>query len=208
MIAIVDYKAGNLTSVLRALERLGQKAEITGDPAAIRRAERVIFPGVGAAGEAMRNLRELGLVDVLREVSGQKPFMGICLGYQILFEHSDEDGGVECLGILPGRVVRFPEPLRSPHSPRPLKVPHMGWNEVRFTRQHPVWEGVPAGSEFYYVHSYYPVPRPEDVCAETEYGVTFAGGAARGTLVGFQSHPEKSGEPGLRLLKNFCEWNP
>ena len=206
MIAIVDYKAGNLTSVLRALERLGQQAVITGDPEMIRRAGRVLFPGVGAAGEAMRNLRELGLVDVLREVARTKPFLGICLGYQILFEHSDEDGGVECLGILPGRVVRFPEPLRSPHEPRPLKVPHMGWNEVRFTRRHPVWEGVPAGSEFYYVHSYYPVPQPEDVCAETEYGVTFAGGVARGTLVGFQSHPEKSGEPGLRLLKNFCTW--
>ena len=208
MIAIVDYKAGNLTSVLRALERLGQTAVITGNPEVIRRAGRVVFPGVGAAGEAMRNLRELGLVEVLREVSQTKPFLGICLGYQILFEHSDEDGGVECLGILPGHVVRFPEPLRSPHEARPLKVPHMGWNEVRFTRQHPVWDGVPPGSEFYYVHSYYPVPQPEDVCAETDYGVTFAGGVARGLLVGFQSHPEKSGEPGLRLLKNFCTWQP
>lgn len=212
MIAIVDYRAGNLTSVQRALAALGRGSDavITDDPAQIAAAERIIFPGVGAAGESMRNIRELGLAGVLRDaVAAGKPFLGICLGYQILFEQSDEDGGVPCLGLLPGRVVRFPEPLRTPQQDRPLKVPHMGWNPVRPLRKHPVWAGIEPGSEFYFVHSYYPSGvKPEQVLTETDYGVTFASGAAAGSLVGFQFHPEKSGRPGLRLLQNFCDWKP
>ena len=213
MIAIVDYRAGNLTSVHRALAALGRGGEsvITDDPAVIRRAERIIFPGVGAAGEAMRNLHELDLAGVLREVvAAGRPFLGICLGYQILFEGSDENGGVACLGLLPGRVVRFSDPLRNPQQPdRPLKVPHMGWNAARARRPHPVLAGIEPGSEFYFVHSYYPTNvAPALALTETDYGIPFASGAATGALAGFQFHPEKSGRPGLRLLANFCEWTP
>lgn len=209
MIAIVDYQAGNLTSVARALSYLGQASVITRDPDVVARAERVIFPGVGAAGEAMRHLRELGLRDALRQVlAAGKPFLGICLGYQVLFEGSDENQ-TECLGILPGWVRRFPDPLPEAGNPRPLKVPQMGWNRVAFTREHPVWAGVPEGSEFYFVHSYFPVVAdPAMVAGTTEYGVSFTSGVAWQSLVAFQCHPEKSGRPGLRLLENFCHWRP
>ena len=207
MIAIVDYRAGNLASVARALEHLGQTGVITSDPDIIAAADRIIFPGVGAAGEAMRNLHELGLQPVLRQaVADGKPLLGICLGYQILFEHSEEDGGIACLGLLPGRVVRFAE--SAPGAMPRLKVPHMGWNQAVFGRPHPVWHGVPAGSEFYFVHSYYPKAPVKVTACTTDYGVTFASGAATGSLVGFQFHPEKSGPPGLRLLLNFCHWSP
>jgi len=209
MIAIVDYKAGNLKSVERALTYLGHEGRITNDADSILEADRVIFPGVGAAGEAMRNLNELGLADVLRQTVAQgKPFLGICLGYQVLFEHSDEDGGIECLGLLPGKVVRFPPDLRDPGADRALKVPQMGWNGAAFRGEHPVWTDVPEGSEFYFVHSYHPVPPDDVVCATTTYGMTFASGTAVGNLVAFQFHPEKSGRPGLKLLDNFCNWTP
>ncbi|MFA4945862.1 MAG: imidazole glycerol phosphate synthase subunit HisH [Lentisphaeria bacterium] len=210
MIAIVDYRAGNLTSVQRALAALGHAALVTAEPQAIAAAERIIFPGVGAAGEAMRHLGELKLAPALRAaVAAGKPFLGICLGYQILFEWSAEDGGVECLGLLPGRVVRFPEPLRSPHQERPLKIPHMGWNAARPLQSHPVLAGIPAESEFYFVHSYHPTAVPAAAAlTATDYGLEFTSGAAAGALVGFQFHPEKSGRPGLRLLANFCAWNP
>jgi glutamine amidotransferase len=206
MIAIVDYRAGNLASVKRALDYLGQESLITDKPDDIRAAERVIFPGVGAAGEAMRHLTELGLGPVLTEVvAAGKPFLGICLGYQVLFEHSDEDN-VDCLGLLPGNVIRFADDLHEGDSPYPLKVPEMGWNRVEFQGTHPVWQGVPAGSEFYFVHSYYPVPAPEQIAATTTYGIEYACGVAHQNLVAFQFHPEKSGRPGLKLLENFCTW--
>ncbi len=208
MIAIIDYDAGNLASVLRALEFLDVDGQITADADQIRQAERVIFPGVGAAGEAMRNLRQSGLDTVIHEViAAGTPFLGICLGYQVLFRHSEEDD-CDCLGILEGDVVRFPEGLTEPGDPRPLKIPEMGWNTVTFNRLHPVWEGVPEGSEFYFVHSYYPKPDADTVCASTEYGMTYACGVAWKNLVAFQFHPEKSGRPGLHMLKNFCGWLP
>jgi glutamine amidotransferase len=145
----------------------------------------------------------------LRQVLAQgKPFLGICLGYQVLFQHSDENDTV-CLGLLPGKVRRFPDPLLEAGNPRPLKVPQMGWNQLAFTRQHPVWAGVPAGSEFYIVHSYFPeVPDAAMIAATTDYGVTFTSGVAWQTLVAFQCHPEKSGAPGLKMLDNFCRWRP
>jgi glutamine amidotransferase len=208
MIAIVDYRAGNLTSVQRALDALGFASRITADPKEVQNAQRIVFPGVGAAGEAMRNLRELGLDTVIKEqVSQGKPFLGICLGYQVLFEHSDEND-VDCLGILRGNVVRFADGMRDEGSAIPLKIPEMGWNEVCFRGTHPVWHDIPAGSEFYLVHSYYPVPDQQVVGATAEYGIEYACGVASGSLVAFQFHPEKSGRPGLRLLKNFCEWQP
>ncbi len=209
MIAVVDYRAGNLTSVLAALTYLGHEGRITSNPAEIASADHIIFPGVGAAGEAMGHLRELGLEQPLRQaVAAGKPFLGICLGYQILFERSEEDGGTDCLGLLPGQVVHFAENLTEKGSDRALKIPQMGWNRVRFAGDHPVWQALPEGSEFYFVHSYHPVPAPEVVCATATYGYDFACGAARGNLVAFQFHPEKSGRPGLKLLDNFCRWTP
>ncbi|MDX9978739.1 MAG: imidazole glycerol phosphate synthase subunit HisH [Lentisphaeria bacterium] len=209
MIAIVDYRAGNLTSVAAAFAKLGYPAKVTSDPADLAAAERVVFPGVGAAESAMANLHEMGLFDpLLAAIHGGKPFLGICIGFQLLFESSEEDGGVACLGALPGPVVRFPDNLHEGDDPQPLKIPHMGWNQVTFTRPHPVWEGIPEDAEFYFVHSYYPVPPPELVAATTVYGKKFACAVARGNLVASQFHPEKSGRPGLKLLDNFCRWNP
>ena len=204
MTAIVDYRAGNLTSVRLAFETIGAAAEVTSDPAAIRAADRILFPGVGAAGSAMRNLGELGLADVLRErIAAGVPFLGICLGTQILFERSEEDGGTPCLGILPGAARRF-----VPRS-RADKIPEMGWNQARFERPHPLLAGIPDGADFYFVHSYYPAPAdPADAVCTTEYaGTRFASMVGRGNLAATQFHPEKSGRAGLRLLENFARWD-
>ncbi len=205
MIAIIDYRAGNLTSVKLAFETLAINATITDSPDVILNAERVVFPGVGAAGTAMANLRELGLVDTIRTVvSSGTPFLGICLGTQIIFDHSDEDDGIDCVGLIPGNVPRF-----QPSNPYD-KVPHMGWNRVKQEKQHAIFGEIDDNSEFYFVHSYYPAPSdPEWVQGATEYaGVTFASAVAKDNLVATQFHPEKSGRVGLRLLENFSEWNP
>jgi len=208
MIAVIDYQAGNLTSVAQALNHIGQSAAITSDPAVIIAAERIIFPGVGAAKTAMCHLAELGLVTVLRDCIAQgKPFLGICLGYQILFDSSEEDDQTPCLGLLPGLVVRFDDTQIDTLTGRPLKIPHMGWNRFAGTRPHPVLEGVSQESEFYFVHSYYPIPEPSDVLGVTEYGTVFASGVSRGALIAFQFHPEKSGAPGLKIMDNFCHWS-
>ncbi|MBT3295779.1 MAG: imidazole glycerol phosphate synthase subunit HisH [Verrucomicrobia bacterium] len=204
MIAIVDYRAGNLTSVRLACESLGLQAQITSDPEQILSAERVIFPGVGAAGAAMGHLNELKLADTLRAVVAQgTPFLGICLGTQIILEHSEEDGGVDTVGLLKGnvRLFRPTDPL--------VKVPQIGWNTVKLKRSHPVFAGIEDESEFYFVHSYHPEPDlPECILGETEYaGVTFASAMGRDNLVATQFHPEKSGRIGLRLLNNFATWN-
>jgi imidazole glycerol-phosphate synthase subunit HisH len=203
MIAIVDYQAGNLTSVASALEHLGHRCEITDEPAAIRRAGRVILPGVGAAGATMENLRGLELERVLREdvIDAGKPFLGICIGIQILMDHSEEDD-TRCLGVIAGEVVRFPAAVDG----RPLKVPQIGWNRVHQLRAHPIFAGVPDGSHFYFVNSYYPVPAdPAVVIATANHGVTFCAAIARDSLVATQFHLEKSGAAGLRILDNFCK---
>jgi len=205
MIAIVDYKAGNLTSVQLAFQRLGSNAQVTSDPATILSAERVVFPGVGAAGSAMHHLADLKLIPVLKQVvSSGKPFLGICLGTQILFDFSEEDGGVPTLGILPGRVPRFRP------SDRWDKVPQMGWNQVKVARPHTLLDGIEDNSEFYFVHSYYPAPAdPAIAIGTTTYaGVSFASMVGRGNVAATQFHPEKSGRIGLRLLWNFTHWNP
>jgi glutamine amidotransferase len=205
MIAIVDYKAGNLTSVQLAFRALGCDAAVTSDPRTILAASRVVFPGVGAAGSAMRNLADLHLTPVLREVAARgTPFLGICLGTQILLEFSEEDGGTPTLGLLPGRVPRF-----QPADPWD-KVPQIGWNQVRITRPHALLEGIDDGSEFYFVHSYYPAPAdPALALGTTDYaGVTFASMIGRGNVAATQFHPEKSGRIGLRLLANFTRWAP
>ena len=202
MIAIVDYRAGNLTSVASALEHLGHRCEITDRPATIRAAERVILPGVGAAGATMENLQALGLDRLLREdvIGSGKPFLGICIGIQILMERSEEDD-VACLGVIAGEVRRFPAAVDG----IPLKVPQIGWNRVHQTRPHPVFSGVPDNSHFYFVNSYFPVPAdPVVTIATAQHGVTFCAALARGSLVATQFHLEKSGAAGLRVLDNFC----
>jgi len=201
MIAIVDYRAGNLTSVANAFDFLGIENAVTSDPETILRADKVVFPGVGAAKSAMENLRAAGLVETLKRVVALgKPMLGICLGSQIVLDSSEEDGGVECLGLIPGKAVRFA-------SEPGLAIPQMGWNQVKTAgTPHYVFDGIPDGTNFYFVHSYYPSPAdPEHAIAKTTYGSqTFACALCAGNLVVTQFHPEKSGEAGLRLLKNFA----
>lgn len=202
MIAIVDYRAGNLTSVAHALERLGHRCEITDRPAAIRAAERVILPGVGAAGATMANLRQLGLDAVLRDdvARSGKPFLGICIGIQVLLDRSEEDQ-TACLGVVPGRVTRYPAAVDG----RPLKVPQIGWNRVRQTCAHPLFAGVPDDTHFYFVNSYYPVPDdPAVTIAASDHGIPFTAAIAQRNVIATQFHLEKSGAAGLRLLDNFC----
>ncbi len=193
MTAIVDYGAGNLTSVRYALAACGVEATVTRDPAVIRAADRVVFPGVGAAKSAMDSLRALGLVEAVREAAETKPFLGICLGMQILFSHSEEDGGVEMLGVLPGRVRRFP-------SAAGVKIPEIGWNQVRSSRL----ASRPAPqAEYYFVHSYYAEIGPYTAGVTAYAGVEFTAFARKGRLWACQFHPEKSGRVGLDLIK---EW--
>jgi glutamine amidotransferase len=204
-VAVVDYRAGNLRSIETALRHLGADFWVTERPEEALRADRLLFPGVGEARAAMEALAPAGLGEAVREfVASGRPTLGICLGAQVIFERSEERD-TKCLGILPGAVRRFPPGLRAAG----LKVPHMGWNRVFARGAHPLLAGVPDGSFFYFVHSYYPVPAdPVLVLAECEYGLRFAAGVGRGNLVAFQFHPEKSGAPGLRLLANFLEWEP
>ena len=206
-IAIIDYEAGNLTSVLRAVRFLGFEATVTQDPEQILAADKVIFPGVGAAGAALADLKRLGLDEVLLRIRDQgTPLLGICLGTQIIFDFSEEDGGTVCLGLLPGRTRRFPPDL-SEKGER-LKIPHMGWNRVDLVKDHPVFRNVGPDQEFYFVHSYYPAPALDSqVLGWTEYGLKFASIVGQGSLVAVQFHPEKSGGPGLNILKNFCNWD-
>jgi glutamine amidotransferase len=207
MIAIVDYRAGNLTSVARALQYLNVPCVITDRADELRRADRVIFPGVGAAGEAMRNLKEKNLAGCIRELfESGKPLLGICLGTQVIFEYSEEDNRTPCLGIIPGGVKRFPEGMMEKGDP--LKIPHMGWNRVAFRGNQPLFAGIPGNAEFYFVHSYYPAPsESSDVAGETDYGIRFASAVARRNLVAVQFHPEKSGRFGLKILENFIRWD-
>lgn len=206
MIAIIDYEAGNLTSVQRALDSLGRESVITRDPSLLLAAERIIFPGVGAAGRAMSDLQRLKLDQALvAAFQDGRPILGICLGTQIIMEWSEEND-TPCLGLIRGEVRRFPEGL-SDFGGRRLKVPHMGWNNIEFKQRHPVFEGVDPEYEFYFVHSYYPVPADSArVLGETSYGIRFASVLFSGNLVAVQFHPEKSGKGGLRILSNFCTW--
>ena len=200
MIAIIDYEMGNLRSVQKAFERVGHSAVITSDPAVLADADRIVLPGVGAFCDAIAALRERKLAEPIRGAIEQgKPFLGICLGLQMLFEKGFEDGEHEGLGILPGEVVRFDVPPS-------FKVPHMGWNQVRIRRRPPILKGIDDGARFYFVHSYYVVPRDASVIAtETEYSVPFCSSVWRDNLFATQFHPEKSQTAGLQLLKNFAE---
>lgn len=197
---VVDYGASNLHSVMKALKKLGAEARITSRKSEVLDSEAVIFPGVGAAGDAMSRLTRLDITDALRQVVRDgKPFLGLCLGLQLLFEESDEGGpGLKCLGILKGKVKLLP--------PNGLKIPHMGWNQVKQSKKHPIFSEIPDESNFYFVHSYY--VEPEDnalVMGTTDYSCSFTSIIARGNLIATQFHPEKSGELGLRLLANFLK---
>ncbi|MCE5333737.1 MAG: imidazole glycerol phosphate synthase subunit HisH [Desulfobacteraceae bacterium] len=207
VIAILDYKAGNLTSVERALKHLGFACSVTNSHEEIRKAERIVFPGVGAAGKSMESLKELGLDALLRErFEAHVPILGICVGLQVLFDFSHEND-TPCLGLLPGEVRRFPDGKRDAGG-NFLKIPHMGWNVVEFCGDHPVFRNIPAESEFYFVHSYYPEPAEKHQCVgRTDYGLPFCSAVASRSLAAVQFHPEKSGKPGLQILENFCKWD-
>jgi imidazole glycerol-phosphate synthase subunit HisH len=198
MIAIINYGAGNLRSVAKAVARLGYQAEVTSDPNTVLKADRVILPGVGAAGDTMDSLQKLGLVEPVKQIINEdRPFFGICLGLQVLLTSTEESGGYECLDLIPGMVRLLPPDL---------KVPEMGWNQVKQKMSHPVFEGIPDGSNFYFVHSYYVDPVNKSIIAgETDYGIDFCSMIVKDNLVATQFHPEKSGEIGLRMLSNFLK---
>ncbi|MBI2906216.1 MAG: imidazole glycerol phosphate synthase subunit HisH [Chloroflexi bacterium] len=198
MIAIIDYGAGNLRSVANAFASLGHSPVVTNDAKKVLAAQAIILPGVGAAADSMRGLRTLGLVEPIRRVIGEdKPFFGVCLGLQVLFSATEEGGWHDCLDIIPGVVRKLPPGL---------KVPHMGWNQVRQRVKHPIFEGIRDGANFYFVHSYYGAPEDADVIAgETDYGVTFGSMVIRGKLIATQFHPEKSGKVGLKMYHNFLK---
>ncbi len=197
-VAIIDYGAGNLRSVTNAIARLGYRPEITDRSRKVLDARAVILPGVGAASNAMENLNRLGLADTIRRVISEgRPFFGVCLGLQVLFSGTEEGGWNECLNVIPGRVRRLPPGL---------KVPHMGWNQVKQRVSHAVFNGIPDNANFYFVHSYYAEPEDRSLVAgETDYGVAMCSVVARGNLIATQFHPEKSGEYGLMMYDNFIK---
>lgn len=210
VIGVVDYGMGNLRSVGKALESLGFTVVVSGDPRELDRCKGIVLPGVGAFRDCAANLDRQGLVPFIREIVAEgRPFLGICLGLQILLDESEEFGRHEGLGLVPGKVVRFPAGMSSGESTLPLKIPHMGWNAVETTMDHPLLAGIPSGSYFYFVHSYFVAPSdPSVVACQTTYGIPFAAAVGRGNLFAVQFHPEKSQAVGLRMLSNFgrlCE---
>jgi glutamine amidotransferase len=209
-IAIIDYGMGNLHSIAKALEHVAgkQRVIVSSERETILAAGHVVFPGVGAIRDCIAELRRTGLDEVVRQAAASKPLLGVCLGLQALFGESEENGGTACLGIVPGRVVRFPPDLHDPASGERLKIPHMGWNQVRQVTAHPLWHAIPDQSRFYFVHSYYAVPDdPACIAGRTEYGLEFTSVTARENLFAAQFHPEKSQHAGLQLLANFVAWN-
>ena len=211
-VAVIDYGMGNLHSVSKALEHVGKVAgqemqvNVTADHQVIRTADRVIFPGVGAIRDCMGEIRRLGLDDLVRDVAETKPVLAICVGFQALMEHSEENDGVDCIGMVQGNVRFFGDPLVEIDGTR-LKVPHMGWNCVSQKSAHPLWQNIPDESRFYFVHSYYVDAAPdENVAGVTHYGIDFAAALAHGNVFAVQFHPEKSQHAGLQLLTNFLDW--
>jgi glutamine amidotransferase len=209
-VAIVDYGMGNLRSVAKAVEHVAPShtVKVTADPSVLASADRVIVPGQGAMPDCMRELTSRGLVAAVLRAAAEKPFLGICIGLQMLFDHSEE-GDVAGLGILPGQVRRFPADAMHDAAGVRLKVPHMGWNEVRQAEAHPLWNSIGDGARFYFVHSYYVEPAAPDVIAgSTLYGIPFTSAVARANIFAVQFHPEKSATAGLQLLDNFMHWQP
>jgi imidazole glycerol-phosphate synthase subunit HisH len=207
MIAIIDYGMGNLRSVQKGFEKVGSEAVVTADPKVVLEAERVVLPGVGAFADCMRNLEQAGFVEpILKVIAEGRPFLGICLGLQLLFTESEEFGLHKGLDVIPGRVLRFPEGMAE--AGEELKVPHMGWNQVSFTRRPAAFEGIDDGANVYFVHSYYVQPDDRSVVATTtSYGIDFCSAIWKDNIVATQFHPEKSQDVGLRILKNFAEMN-
>lgn len=203
MIAIIDYGMGNLRSVQKGFEKIGFDAVVTADPKVVLEADRVVLPGVGAFPDCMRNLEQGGFVEpILKVLSDGRPFLGICLGLQLLFTESDEFGVHKGLNVIPGRVVRFPEGMTV--GEEDLKVPHMGWNQVSIKRRPPAFDGISDGTNFYFVHSYYVQPEDSSVIATTTgYGIEFCSSVWKDNIVATQFHPEKSQEYGLAILRNF-----
>ena len=198
MITIIDYGAGNLRSVVNAVSKLGYRPKVTSSPEDVLNAQAVILPGVGAAVDTMTNLKALELANPIQQfIAEDKPFLGICIGMQILFTGTEEGGWQECLDIIPGRVRKLPAGF---------KIPHMGWNQVKQKASHPIFKGIPDETNFYFVHSYYVEPEDDSlIIGETEYGLNFCSILAKGNLVATQFHPEKSGEFGLKLYSNFIK---
>ncbi|HEY7943713.1 MAG TPA: imidazole glycerol phosphate synthase subunit HisH [Casimicrobiaceae bacterium] len=209
-IAVVDYGMGNLRSVAKALAHVAPKARITvsADPQTIRRASRIVLPGQSAMPETMASLDRSGLREVVLACLADRPFLGVCLGLQMLFDASDE-GPTACLGVLPGQVLRFREQQMIQPSGERLKIPHMGWSRVHQQTEHPLWAGIGDGERFYFAHSYYPAPSdPGLVAGSTPYPAPFTCAIARANIFAVQFHPEKSQRPGLQLLANFVAWDP
>lgn len=209
-IAVIDYGMGNLRSVCKALEHVAPEARVrlAADADAIARADRVVFPGQGAIAGCVNALDTHGLRDALVRATEEKPFLGICLGLQALYEFSEEGGGVPGLGLFAGRVPLFPVERMRDAAGVPLKVPHMGWNQVHQTRAHPLWHGIAQDARFYFVHSYYAAPADDaEMVGYTDYGLRFTSAAARGNIFAVQFHPEKSQRAGLALLGNFVQWD-
>jgi glutamine amidotransferase len=210
-VAVIDYGMGNLRSVVKAIEHVAPQARVllTSDAGQVAAAERVVFPGQGAIAGCMTALDSCHLRDAVLRAVQTKPFLGICLGLQALYDFSEEGGGVQGLKVLPGRVPRFPaEKMRDAKTGQQLKVPHMGWNQVLHQKSHPLWQGIADGSRFYFVHSYYAdAAERSDIAGSTDYGIRFTSAAARANIFAVQFHPEKSSTAGLRLLQNFMNWD-
>jgi imidazole glycerol-phosphate synthase subunit HisH len=210
-VAVIDYGMGNLRSVVKAIEHVAPNARVrlTSDAQEVLEADRVVFPGQGAIAGCMTALDACELRAAVLQVVHAKPFLGICLGLQALYDFSEEGGGVKGLGVLTGRVPRFPpDKMRDAVTGRPLKVPHMGWNQVQQVKGHPLWKDIPSESRFYFVHSYYAdAGERADVAGVTEYGLRFTSAAARANIFAVQFHPEKSAQAGLKLLENFMTWD-
>ncbi len=208
-VVVLDYGSSNLRSVAKALQTVAGSDHIvtvSNDAKTILAADKVVFPGQGAMGQAMSHLKEQDLDNVIRECILNKPFLGICLGLQLLMDHSEEDGGIDGMGILHGNVVRFEDNAKDEKG-NAYKIPSMGWNQVYQTKTHPLWEGIKDGSRFYFVHSYYVKPELEsDIAGSTDYIFRYTSAAARDNLFATQFHPEKSQHDGLALLKNFINW--
>ena len=209
-IAVVDYSMGNLHSVSKALEHVvqdGQRVLVTSDADEIAGAEKVVFPGQGAARDCMRHLQETGLDAVVKQAAAEKPFLGICMGMQVLMAHSEENDGIACMNLYDGEVRAFADKALNAQM-QSLKIPHMGWNQVAQKQDHPMWSGIDDKSRFYFVHSYYVDPVDDSlVVGTTEYGIDFVSVIARDNVFAAQFHPEKSAHDGLQLLKNFCAWD-
>jgi len=216
-VAVIDYGMGNLHSVAKAVEHVGSNVSVsvTSDAATILQADRVIFPGVGAIRDCMHEIRRLGVDEIVAEVIRSKPLLAICVGMQALMDSSEENDGVECLGLVSGNVRRFRQPgATSPTEPfidedgTRLKVPHMGWNEVQQVQDHPLWKGIDNGSRFYFVHSYYvALAGNEQAAGSSRYGIEFTAALSKGNIFAVQFHPEKSQHSGLQLLGNFLAWD-